>query len=57
MTFRELVVELDSKGGAENCPLEPPILDVETLLDWQDCQLSAPTWWLEHKAIPGMKDP
>ena len=57
VTFRELEVEQDPKGGVENCPLEPPILDVETWLDWQDCQLSTPTWWLELQAILGVKDP
>ena len=57
VTFRELEVELDPEGGVENCLPEPPILDVETWLDWQDCQLSTLTWWLELQAIPGVKDP
>ena len=57
MTFRELEVEPDAKGGVENCLPEPPISDVETWLDRQDCQLSIPTWWLELKAIPGVKNP
>ena len=56
MTFREPEVELDPEGGAENYPPEPPILDVETWLDWQDQQLSTPTWWVKLEAIPGVKD-
>ena len=57
MTFREPEVELDPKGGAEDCLPEPPISDLETWLDWQACQLSTPTWQLELRAIPGVKDP
>ena len=57
MTFREPEVESNSEGGAENYPLEPPISDVETWLEWQACQLSTPTWWLELRAILGVKDP
>ena len=56
VTFREPEVEPDLNGCVENCPPEPPILDVETWLDCQDCQLSTTTWWVELKAIPGMKD-
>ena len=56
VTFREPEVEPDPKGGAEDCPPEHPILDVETWLDWQTCQLSTPTWWLEFRAILGVKD-
>ena len=56
MTIRELEVELDPKGGTENCLPESPTLDVETWLDWQVCQLNTPTWWLELRAILGVKD-
>ena len=57
VTFREPEVELDPEGGEENYLPEPPISDVETWLDWQACQLSTPTWWLELRAILGEKDP
>ena len=57
MTFREPRVEPNSKGDAEDYLLEPPISDVETWLEWQASQLSTPTWWLELRAIPGVKDP
>ena len=42
VTFQEPEVKLDPKGEEENYPLEPSILDVETWLDWQACQLSTP---------------
>ena len=57
MTFWELEVELDPKEGGENYPLEPSIVDVETWLDWQACQLDTPCWWTELTAIPGVEDP
>ena len=38
-------------------PLEPSIVDVETWLDWQACQLDMPCWWTELTAIPGVEDP
>ena len=57
MTFRELEVELDPKEGGENSPPEPSIVDVETWLDWQACQLDMPCWWTELAAIPEMEDP
>ena len=56
MIFREPEVEPNSEGGAESYLLEPPISDVETWLEWQACQLSTPSWWLELRAIPGVKD-
>ena len=56
VTFWELEVELDPKGGKENYSPEPSILDVETWLDWQACQLSAPCWQLELRAILGVKN-
>ena len=56
VTFREPKVELNSEGGVEDYPLEPPISDVETWLEWQACQLSALTWWLKLRAIQGVKD-
>ena len=55
VTFREPKVEPNSEGGAESYPPEPPISDVETWLEWQACQLSTPSWWLELRAIPGVK--
>ena len=39
VTFWGPEVELDPKEGGENYPPEPSILDVETWLDWQACQL------------------
>ena len=57
MTFQEPEVELDPKEDEENYPLEPSILDVKMWLDWQACQLSVPCWWMELRAIPGIKDP
>ena len=38
-------------------PPEPPISNVETWLEWQASQMSTLTWWLELRAIPGVKDP
>ena len=57
MTFREPKVEPNSKGGTEHYLPEPPISDVETWLEWQACQLTTPTWWLELRTILGVKDP
>ena len=57
MTFWELEVEPDPKVGGENYHPEPSIVDVETWLDWQACQLDMPCWWMELKAIPGVEDP
>ena len=57
VTFREPKVEPNPEGGAEDYPLEPPISDVETWLEWQASQLNTLTWWLELGAIPGVKDP
>ena len=56
VTFREPEVEPNPDGGAEDYLLEPPISDVETWLEWQASQLSTPTWWLELRAIPWVKD-
>ena len=56
MTFREPEVEPNSEGGAESYPPEPPISDMEIWLEWQACQLSTLSWWLELRAIPGVKD-
>ena len=49
-------MEPNSEGGAEDYLLEPPISDVEIWLEWQASRLSTPTWWLELRAIPGVKD-
>ena len=57
VTFREPKVEPNSEVGAEDYLPEPPISDVETWLEWQASQLSTPTWWLELRAILGVKDP
>ena len=37
--------------------VEPSVSDVEMWLEWQAKQLGSPAWWLELKAIPGVKDP
>ena len=55
VTFQELEVELDPKEGGENYPPEPSIVDVETWLDWQTCQLDMPCWWMEPKPSQGWK--
>ena len=47
VTFWEPEVEPDPKGGEENYPLEPSILDIEMWLDWQAHQLSTTCWWEE----------
>ena len=39
MTFWEPEVEPDPKEGEEHYPSGPSIIDVETWLDWQACQL------------------
>ena len=57
VTFREPKVEPNSKGGVEDYLQEPSVLDVESWLEWQACQLGTPAWWSELTAIPGMKDP
>ena len=57
VTFWEPEVEPDPKEGGENYPLKLSIVDVETWLDWQACQLDMPCWWTELTAIPGMEDP
>ena len=57
MTFWELEVEPDPKGGGEDYLPEPYILDVESWLDWQAWQIGTPYWWREIRAIPGLKDP
>ena len=49
VTFWEPGVELDPKP-------EPSISDIEAWLDWQAYQLRTPYWWLELRAIPGVKD-
>ena len=36
--------------------MEPPVSDVETWLEWQAEQLGTPAWWLELKAISGVKN-
>ena len=56
MPFWELEVELEPEEGEENYPLEPSIVDVEMWLDWQAHQLSMQCWWMELRAIPGVKD-
>ena len=50
-------METNHKGGTGDYLPEPPISNVETWLEWQASQLSTPTWWLEHRSIPGVKDP
>ena len=55
--FGEPEVELDPKGDEESYPPGPSIVDVETWLDWQACQLDTPCWWRELTAIPGVEDP
>ena len=57
VTFWEPEVEPDPEEGEENYPPEPSILDVKLWLDWQAHQLSMPCWWIELRAIPGVKDP
>ena len=57
VTFWELEVEPNTKEGWESYPPEPSIIDVETWLDWQACQLDMPCWWMELIAIPGVEDP
>ena len=56
MTFREPVVELNSKGNVENHPPEPSVSDVETWLEWQAQHFGTPAWWSELKAILGAED-
>ena len=56
MTFQELEVEPDPEEGGKSYPQEPSIVDVETWLDWQACQLDTPSWWMELTAIPGVED-
>ena len=57
VTFQETEVEPDPKGGGEDYPPEPSILDVESWLDWWAQQIGTPCWWRELRAIPGVEDP
>ena len=57
MIFREFVVELSSERNVQDHMMEPPVSNVETWLEWQAEQLGTPVWWLDLKAIPGVKDP
>ena len=57
MTFREPVVEPNSKGNVGDHMSEPSVSNVETWLEWQVQQLGAPAQWSKLKAIPGVKDP
>ena len=57
VTFQELEVEPDSKEGGESYPPQPSLIDVETWLDWQACQLDTLCWWMELTAIPDVEDP
>ena len=57
MTFQEPVVEPNPGGNVEDHMAEPSVSDVETWLEWQAEQLGTPAWWLELKAILGVKDP
>ena len=57
MTFREPVAELSLGRIVEDHMMEPPVSNVETWLEWQAERLGIPAWWLELKAIPGVKDP
>ena len=38
-------------------PPEPSIRNYEIWLDWQECQLDTPHWWVELTAIPKVEDP
>ena len=49
-------MEPNLEGGAEDYLPEPPLSNVETWLVWQASKLTTLTWWLELKAIPGVKD-
>ena len=56
VTFRELEVEPNFKGGVEDYLPEPSVSDVETWLEWKGYQLGIPAWKSELTAILGIKD-
>ena len=56
LTFREPVAELSSGRNVEDHMAEPSVSDVEMWLEWQAKQMGTPAWWLELKAISGVKD-
>ena len=57
VTFRNPEVEMSPKGDVEDYSTEPSVLDVETWLEWQAQQLGTPAWWMDLKAIVGIKGP
>ena len=56
VTFRNPEVEMSPKGDVEDYSMDPSVLDVETWLEWQAQQLGTTTWWMELKAILGIRD-
>ena len=40
-----------------DCSTEPSVSDVEMWLEWQAWQLGTQAWWVELKAILGIRDP
>ena len=48
---------MSSKGGIEDYFTEPSVSDVEMWLEWQAQELGTPAWWMELKAILGIKYP
>ena len=36
--------------------MEPSMVDLETMLEFQAGQLGTPTWWKELGAVPGIED-
>ena len=56
VTFRNPEVEASPEGDIEDYSTEPSVLDVETWLEWQAQQLGTPAWWMEIRAILGIRD-
>ena len=48
---------MSPKGNVEDHSKEPSASDVEMWLEWQAQQLGSPTWWMELKAILGIREP
>ena len=48
---------MSREGDIEDYSMEPSVSDVEMWLEWQAQQLGTPAWWMELKAIPGIRNP
>ena len=56
MTFRNPRVETSPERDEEDHSTEPSVTNIEMWLEWQLQQLGTPSWWMELRAISGVRD-